>query len=480
MHTDRSRLNFDYFRRTKLSATGFVFATQVAAFWVMWRWLGLRVWTSAEERWGLLALAAAIFFAFFWTKAEPAGERKTAELNLSFFSLDFLGVVFFTLIYAASFAFAAPPLVRAILAMTALTFMLSRWRFGETFNVGLYGLLLLALPSVASLQFYLGYPLRVVVGKATAWLLQMQGLDVWREGVCLHFGEKLIWIDAPCSGIKMLWFGIFLAAFLALFYRLSNAKTVAVFTSAFLIIVLGNVFRASALFYIEAEIVNAPEFMHEAIGVFSFVFVALGIVFVSQFWQTIPCFAFGKNTATESLKSKLKFIPVKLPAILLLSACAFAALAPLWFSSEKKSVTVRAQNFRAFPQTFEGLALTELPLSEREKFFLEDFPGTVGRFSDGKREIVVRFVTEATRKLHPATDCFRAIGYQTKPLPLRVDGEGKRWSCFSARKSNEDLNVCERIYDKAGNEWTDVSAWYWAALSETDGEWSAITVAERK
>jgi hypothetical protein len=96
--------------------------------------------------------------------------------------------------------------------MTALTFTLSVWCFGKTFYVGLWSLLLLSLPSVASLEFFLGYPLRVLVGEATAFLLQMQGLDVWREGVCLHFGEKLIWIDAPCSGIKMLWFGLFLAA----------------------------------------------------------------------------------------------------------------------------------------------------------------------------------------------------------------------------------------------------------------------------
>jgi len=478
MHTDKRRLNFDSFRNIKLSPFGFAFAAQVAAFWATWQWLALRVWTSAEERWSFLALAAAVFFAFFWTKAESTGERKTSEINSLSFCFSFFGAALFTMIYALSFGI-APPLARAILAMTALTFVLSRWRFGETFNVGLYGLLLLALPSVASLQFYLGFPLRVAVGKATVGLLQMQGLNVWREGVCLHFGEKLIWIDAPCSGIKMLWFGIFLSAFLALFYRLSNAKTLAVFASAFLIIIFGNVFRASALFYIEAEIIRAPEFMHEATGVFSFVFIALGIVFVSQFWQKKSRHAFLKNISTESLNSKLKFIPVKLALSLLLSVCAFAALAPLWFSSEKK-INVRGQNTGAFPQTFEGLALKELPLSEREKFFLEDFPGSVGRFSDGRREIIVRFVTEATRKLHPATDCFRAIGYQTKPLPLRVDGEGKRWGCFSAVKSGEELNVCERISDDAGNEWTDVSAWYWAALIETNGEWRAITVAERR
>ncbi len=131
------------------------------------------------------------------------------------------------------------------------------------------------------------------------------------------------------------------------------------------------------------------------------------------------------------------------------------------------------------PETFEGIKIKQLPLSERESYFLEDFPGNIGRFSDGKREIIIRYVREATRKLHPASDCFRAVGYSTNPLPLKVDDDGKRWSCFSAARANEKLRVCERIYDDAGNEWTDVSAWYWTALNELNGNWWAVTVAER-
>ena len=451
---------------------------QLAAFWAVWHWLALRVWTSTEERWSFLALAAAIFFAFCWTKSESIGETSVSKLHLPAF--DCLASIFLTALYAASFAVATPPLARGILAMTALTFTLSRLRFGVTYHFGLFGLLLLSLPSVASLQFFLGYPLRVLVGKATARLLQMQGLDVWREGVCLHFGEKLIWIDAPCSGVKMLWFGLFLAAFLVCFFRLSNFKSLAVFASAFLIILLGNIFRASALFYIEAEIFAAPQFMHEAVGVFSFAFVALGIVFAAQFWRTVQNDGLRRENFTpQAVVLNENHAARKFPTIVFLTVCALAFFAPFWYSSEKKA-QVQTQNFRGFSATFENQPLVELPLTEREKFFLEDFPGKVGRFSDGKREIVIRFVTEATRKLHPAGDCFRAIGYATKPLPLKVDDAGKRWSCFSAVRANEELKVCERIYDNGGGEWTDVSAWYWTALTETSGEWWAITVAERK
>jgi len=480
MSTDKSRLKFDWLRNHKSSVIVFAFALQLVAFWAVWRWLALRVWTSAEERWGFLALAAAIFFVFGWSKSTFTGEGNKLESQNSFSGIDLVPAILFTMMYIVGFAFAMPPLARAIVAMTAITFLLSRWRFGKTFHFGLYGLLLLSLPSVASLQFFLGYPLRVVVGKATAKLLQMQGLDVWREGVCLHFGEKLIWIDAPCSGVKMLWFGLFGAAFLACFFRLSNLKTLAVCALAFLIILLGNIFRASALFYIEAEIISAPEFMHEAVGVFSFVFITLGIVVVAQFWRNSQSHPSGsQKNSLEHSSPKLNFEAKWYSVFIFSVVCVLAFTAPFLFTTEKNT-NVAAHNFSGFPATFEGFALEELPLTEREKFFLEDFPGKVGRFSDGKREIVIRFVTEATRKLHPASDCFRAIGYATKPLPLKVDGEGKRWSCFLAAKADEQLNVCERIYDFSGGEWTDVSAWYWSALNETNGEWWAITVAERK
>jgi exosortase/archaeosortase family protein len=338
------------------------------------------------------------------------------------------------------------------------------------------------LPVAASLQFFLGYPLRVKVGAATAFLLQMQGLDVWREGVCLHFGEKLIWIDAPCSGIKMLWFGFFLASFLVCFYRLSNFKAAAVLGSAFLIILLGNIFRASALFYIEAEIIKTPAFMHEAVGVFAFAFTAVGIFFAAQFWRNLPCGAqtrFNQNMiAPKAGIQRVMSTEIRIFTILFLTGCFTAFFASHWLPGEK-SIKPAVQSSNVFPPTFEGFEIKKLPLSERESYFLEDFPGHIGRFSDGKREIIIRYVREATRKLHPASDCFRAIGYSTKPLPLKVDGEGKRWSCFTAVKAGEKLRVCERIYNFEGDEWTDVSSWYWAALGEPDGEWWAITVAER-
>ena len=105
-------------------------------------------------------------------------------------------------------------------------------------------------------------------------------MDVYRAGVCLHFGDKLIWIDAPCSGIKMLWFGTFLATFLSCLFKIGTIRLLGALSITFIAIVLGNIMRASALFYLEAGLIDSPEWMHSAIGVVAFAITSLVIVFV--------------------------------------------------------------------------------------------------------------------------------------------------------------------------------------------------------
>jgi len=158
-------------------------------------------------------------------------------------------------------------------------------------------------------------------------------------------------------------------------------------------------------------------------------------------------------------------------------ACAVAALVPL-LSVQSKDQPNAA--FPGWPAQFEGNPLTPLPLTELEKRFANDFPGQIGRFTDGKREIVIRWVTEATRKLHPSSDCFQGLGYSVKPLALRRDDRGGLWSSFEATKGSEQLRVYEQIQNESGQTWTDVSAWYWSALKDGNGSWWAITVAEKQ
>lgn len=162
-------------------------------------------------------------------------------------------------------------------------------------------------------------------------------------------------------------------------------------------------------------------------------------------------------------------------SLLFAAACLIAAAVPL--------LSVRPaprfdSDFPGWPTHYEGVALQPLPLTSLEQRFAADFPGRVGRFSDGRREIVMRWISHETRKLHPAVDCFKGSGYRVIPLPIDVDPGGVRWGSFLATRGMERIKVRERIYDAAGNTWTDVSSWYWAALWEqSQRPWWAITVA---
>lgn len=136
--------------------------------------------------------------------------------------------------------------------------------------------------------------------------------------------------------------------------------------------------------------------------------------------------------------------------------------------------------FPGWPSRLEGKPLTPLPLSPRDQKFAQGFPGRVGRFSDGKREIVIRWVTRGTRKLHPSSDCFRGEGYSIKPLPIRKDANGGHWAGFEAIRGKKKIRVYEAIRDESGRSWPDVSAWYWSTLlGRTPGPWWAFTVAEQ-
>lgn len=159
-------------------------------------------------------------------------------------------------------------------------------------------------------------------------------------------------------------------------------------------------------------------------------------------------------------------------------ACVVAAVIP-WLPLGKKSKSLN-QPFPGWPTTLANRALEPLALNQGELRFENEFPGKIGRFSDGTSEIAMRWVTEPTRMLHPASDCLQGLGYVVKPQPLFVDETGQRWGCMLGTRHDQTIRVRERIFDSTGHEWTDVSAWYWAAtLGQTTGPWWAITIAER-
>jgi len=161
----------------------------------------------------------------------------------------------------------------------------------------------------------------------------------------------------------------------------------------------------------------------------------------------------------------------------LIAACICAALAPALSRNEAiGGAALHADPH--WPSHFQGQMLTELPLSAREAVFLAGFPGAVARFTDGERDIVMRWVTQPTRRLHPAEDCYRGLGYSLSVSRIVTDSSGTRWRCFDATSKQDGREVCEQLQDLEGRRWTDVSAWYWAALLERSrGPWLVTTAS---
>lgn len=150
-----------------------------------------------------------------------------------------------------------------------------------------------------------------------------------------------------------------------------------------------------------------------------------------------------------------------------------------WLAPEKSAPTKPEQGGYQWPTTFEGVIITPLPMTAMEKEFGKDFPGAIGNFRCGDQQIILRHVTRATRKLHPAAHCLRAAGHSIGPVKIHTDADGHHWSGCYTGKGEKKYFLRERIVQIGGKqaEWTDVSSWHWhALLAPNEGPWLSITV----
>ncbi|HEX8240640.1 MAG TPA: hypothetical protein VF574_12950 [Allosphingosinicella sp.] len=154
---------------------------------------------------------------------------------------------------------------------------------------------------------------------------------------------------------------------------------------------------------------------------------------------------------------------------------AAAILAPLW----ERPGPAPGAPAAPWPQRFEGRPVVRLAPTPEDRLLASGFPGHVARFSDGRRQIVLRQVAAPTRRLHPARDCFRAVGYAIGPSAMRVGPGGRPASCFTAARGGRVLRVCEQVRGPDGRSWPDISSWYWSALAGTaSGPWLAALTVE--
>jgi exosortase/archaeosortase family protein len=247
-----------------------VFAIVAAATWDAWRWYAVRISDSPEEGAALVLTIAFIGVVGVARRSRPSANVPLPVLPIAAL-LGFFGAMHGIL----------PPIILAAIAVSLTLFCLHVAMFKERPPIAFWGLVALALPVLPSLQFTLGYPMRVVSAALTAILLQAHGLAVSRQGTFLVWRDEAIQFDAPCSGVNMLWAGLLLTLTGGVLFRFGPMRMSLAVAGAAIVLVLGNVLRASSLFYVEAGLLpRAPGWWHEAVGIFAFALSAIAILWV--------------------------------------------------------------------------------------------------------------------------------------------------------------------------------------------------------
>jgi exosortase/archaeosortase family protein len=231
-------------------------AVAALALWPHWLWAGQRFADGSDDPLGLAALAvlgvAGWQLAPHLRTAAAPGWAATAALAL-------LGA---TAIHVAG----APALAALALGVVAMVALLLAFVPPGTPRLALLGLALLGMPVIASMQFYAGYPLRVITAELSAWLLQAGGLAVERSGTALWVAGRLVIVDAPCSGVQMAWLAYFCACTLAWFRHVPDGVFLRRLAGVGAIVLAGNVVRNSVLVALEARPVGPGPVVHEWIG----------------------------------------------------------------------------------------------------------------------------------------------------------------------------------------------------------------------
>lgn len=494
-------------------------------FCPVWGWLWQRLFDGSDEPLGLLALATVVILVLARQQrpaaCEPSSpgettappeqastatstEQPTAMASAGPVAATPSPVLLLLCLYAVTFPW-APKLVQSLLCL--LTIGAAVNALGGRFRLlsGDWLLLILTVPVIATLNFYVGFPLRVIVAQLASPLLGISGVSAIARGTALFSNGQTVEIDAPCSGVKMMWFAAYLGAAVSSFFGLGRKATFAVMMLSVIASITANVLRVTSLFYVEAGIVDIPafahDFVHQGIGVVAFAILGALILCASyallQYdeerhhtnWLGAPPVSSAsppdKTMGIQSPGSQApgnRWTGNQTPGnrALFLILCAIAAVVPILTFKNLPVTAAAEQSFPGWPDVFEGRALTALPSSKMDEMFAREFPGRLQAFTNGNRTVIMRWVTSPTRQLHPSSDCYKGLGYDIDWMPQLTDAGGCKWSVYSATKNGEKLKVRERIYDQEGNGWTDVSAWYWAAsFRNTQPPWWTVTIVER-
>ncbi|BCO25516.1 hypothetical protein MIZ03_0377 [Rhodoferax lithotrophicus] len=247
-------------------------ALLAAALWPTWWWMGQRMLDGSDDPLGLLALAALA--GLLWQHRQHL--RAAPRLGLQATAL--MGVLLTTALHHQ-----LPDLAVALTGLLSLAAGLLAFLPARVAVAPVLGLSVLSLPLLASLQFYAGFPLRVVTAEISRWLLSLAH-TVERSGSSLVVDGQLIIVDAPCSGVQMAWLGYFSACVMALAVGRSNRSFLLRLPLVGSLVLLCNVLRNTVLVALQATGQYLPGWSHDAVGLVALAAVCAGIAWV-MIWE---------------------------------------------------------------------------------------------------------------------------------------------------------------------------------------------------
>ena len=262
---------FDWGIRLDRAPAAAWLALQAAALTPTWLWMAQRLRDGSDDPLGLLALSALVALA--WTLRHSL----RAAPRLGWLALAGAGTLAATLLRTGLGPLPAlPPLAASLIAVLALAAGLLAFLPKRVAALPVAGLAVLALPLISSLQFYAGFPLRVITAEASRWLLA-PGFSAAREGTSLLIDGRLVIVDAPCSGVQMVWLGYFTACAVALWARRGDRSFLTRLPAVGLLVLAGNIVRNSVLVGFEGAGLALAPWLHEALGLAVLALVCGGI-----------------------------------------------------------------------------------------------------------------------------------------------------------------------------------------------------------
>lgn len=444
------------------------------AVWPSWRWSFSRLNDGSDDYFGMVAIVALMGLVWQQRHALRTFPQPVAvKVSLLLATVAVLSGTVVT------------PLLRSLLATLSVMTMLFALHAPGQPRLAWLGLGLLSMPVITSMQFAAGYPLRVITAELSSLLLHLGGISAERHGSTLWINGQMIMVDAPCAGIHMGWMAYFTAFLTASLYSQPDRQLLKRLPWVGVVVITANVVRNTLLLIKEANLIILPDWTHEGIGVVVFIVtcsVVMRIIHHGHRPENLP--ANPRVPINTALRLDTRYIEAQHT---IFTMAGFGLLCVLNFALIREPVT-NSQSFPPieWPLEFNGQPLQPQALSIVEKRFSDGFPGAIARFKNGQHTVVLRHVVAPTRKLHPASDCYKGAGYSINNIQLRKQiREGKQTThlqrCFAAAQNQNNLDVCEYIQDNAGNTYTDTSAWYWAALmGETKAPWLAVTTAKNR